>query len=95
MIGGHQRLVAACRLGLDTVPVIFVDLSPERAKLLYLALNRISGDWDRELLARLLADLSEAPDIDIGLSGFAEDEIANLLESLDTREKRASRPHDG
>ena len=34
IIGGHQRLVAARRLGLETVPVIFVDLSSEQAKLL-------------------------------------------------------------
>ena len=88
VIGGHQRLVAARRLGLETVPVIYVDLPPERAKLLNLALNKISGDWDQELLARLLADLQQAPDIDVGLSGFAEDEIAKLLKSLDAREKR-------
>jgi len=91
VIGGHQRLLAARRLGLDTVPVVFVDLSPEQARLLNLALNRISGDWDRELLARLLADLSEAPDVDVTLSGFAEDEIAKLLKSLEARDKR-SRP---
>jgi len=88
VVGGHQRLLAARRLGLETVPVIFVDLSPEQAKLLNLALNKISGDWDQELLARLLADLSEAPDVDIALSGFAEDEIAKLLRSLDARDKR-------
>ncbi len=88
VIGGHQRLVAARRLGLDSVPVIFVDIPAEQAKLLNLALNRISGEWDHELLARLLADLQQAPDIDIKLSGFAEDEIAKLLKSLDAREKR-------
>ena len=59
VIGGHQRLLAARRLGLDTVPVVFVDLSREQARLLNLALNRISGDWDQELLARLLADLQD------------------------------------
>ena len=88
VVGGHQRLLAARRLGLETVPVIFVDLSPEQAKLLNLALNKISGTWDQELVARLLADLKEAPDVDISLSGFAEDEVAKLLKSLDTREKR-------
>ena len=91
VIGCHQRLLAARRLGFASVPVIFVDLSPEQAKLLNLALNKISGDWDRELLARLLADLSEAPDVDVTLSGFAEDEIAKLLKSLEARDKR-SRP---
>ncbi len=88
IIGGHQRLVAARRLGLETLPVIYVDVTPEQARLLNLALNRISGDWDRELLARLLAELADVPAIDLSLSGFDEDEIAKLLKSLDAREKR-------
>ena len=88
VIGGHQRLVAARRLGLKTALVVFVDLSDEQAKLLNLALNRISGDWDQELLARLLAELNETPNVDISLSGFAEDEIAKLLKTLDARERR-------
>ena len=88
VIGGHQRLLAARRLGLETVPVIYVDLSPGQAKLLNLALNKISGDWDQELLARLLSDMQEAPDVDISLSGFDEDEVAKLLKGLDARERR-------
>ena len=46
VIGGHQRLLAARRLGLTTVPVTWLDLSPEQARLLNLALNKISGTWD-------------------------------------------------
>jgi hypothetical protein len=88
VIGGHQRLVAARRLGLATVPVTFLDLSIEQASLLNLALNKISGTFDDALLARLLADLQSSPDIDLSLSGFGEDEIADLLRSLETREKR-------
>ena len=88
VIGGHQRLVAARRLGLATVPVTFLDLSIEQARLLNLALNRITGSWDEALLARLLGDLQATPDIDLTLSGFGEDEIADLLRSLDTRETK-------
>ena len=88
VIGGHQRLLAARRLGLETVPVIFVDVTAEQAKLLNLALNRISGEWDQELLARMLADLKETPNVDISLSGFDEDEVAKLLKGLDARERR-------
>ena len=88
VVGGHQRLLAARRLGYATVPVVFVDLSAERAKLLNLALNRISGSWDEELLARLLHDLDAAPDVDLALSGFQEDELRQLLKSLESREKR-------
>ena len=64
VVGGHQRLVAARRLGYKTVPVIFVDLNPEQSHLLNLALNRISGDWDEQLLARMLADLQHADGVD-------------------------------
>ena len=85
---GHQRLLAARRLGYKTVPAVYVDLSPEKARLLNVALNKISGDWDQELLARLFADLETAPGIDLSLTGFADDEIAKLMKSLDARERR-------
>ncbi|MCH8199829.1 MAG: ParB N-terminal domain-containing protein, partial [Chloroflexi bacterium] len=88
VIGGHQRLVVARRLGMKTVPVVFVDLTPEQARLLNIALNRISGSWDDELLARALADLNEQPDLDVTLSGFDDDELAKLLKSLDARDRR-------
>ena len=74
VVGGHQRLVAARRIGLKTVPVIFVDLSPEQSHLLDLALNKISGDWDDQLLARMLADL-QANAVDLDVSGFGADEM--------------------
>jgi DNA modification methylase len=87
IIGGHQRLVAARRLGLATVPVTYLDLSIEQARLLNLALNKISGSWDDQLLARMLADL-QASEVDLSLSGFSEDELEDLLLSLNVREKQ-------
>ena len=74
VIGGHQRLTAARRLGYKTVAVIFLDITLEQARLLNLSLNKISGDWDQELLARLLADLAPVEGIDLSVSGFGEDE---------------------
>ena len=88
VIGGHQRLVAARRLGLTSLPVTWLDVTVEQGRLLGLALNRISGSWDDALLARLLADLQATPDLDLTLSGFGEDEIKDLLRSLETRERR-------
>ena len=88
VIGGHQRLVAARRLGYDAVPVVLVDLSQEQARLLNVALNKIAGTWDQELLARLLKDLSIVPELDLSLSGFSEDELQKLLKSLEARDKR-------
>jgi DNA modification methylase len=88
VIGGHQRLIAARRLGLKQVPVIFLDLSPEQARLLNLGLNRIGGTWDQELLARLLAELKDVPDVDLSLAGFSEDELMKYLKGLESQEKR-------
>jgi len=87
VVGGHQRLVAARRLGYKHVPVIFVDLSPEQSHLLNLALNKISGDWDEQLLARMLADL-QANAVDLEVSGFDADEINRLLRGLEASDKR-------
>jgi DNA modification methylase len=86
VIGGHQRLLAARRLGMKTAPVIFVDLTVEQSRLLNVALNQINGEWDEELLARMLSDLQ--PLADLTLTGFDEDELDKLLKSLDVREKR-------
>ena len=48
LIAGHQRLIAARRCGLATVPVILLDLSAEHARLRNVALNRIGGEWDAD-----------------------------------------------
>ena len=50
--------------------------------------TRSAATWDEELLARMLADLQPVDDIDLTLTGFAEDELDKLLKSLDVREKR-------
>ncbi|MEZ4503052.1 MAG: site-specific DNA-methyltransferase [Dehalococcoidia bacterium] len=89
VIGGHQRLVAARRAGLITVPVILLDLSPDRAHLLNLALNRIGGSWDEPLLARLIAELDAIPELDLALTGFSDQELQSLLLQLEASEKQA------
>ena len=85
VIGGHQRLLAARKLGYKTIPVVLTDLTVEQAHLLNIALNKISGSFDQELLARLLKELKEVPDIDLSLSGFEDDELKKLMKSLDAR----------
>lgn len=93
IIGGHQRLVTAQRLGLSQVPVVFVEVSEDEARLLNLALNRIQGHWDEPKLAALLQELESLPDLDLCLSGFGEEEVDELLarvEALDFEDKDES-----
>jgi DNA modification methylase len=68
--------------------VTWLDVTVEQARLLGLALNKISGSWDEQLLARLLAELQATPDVDLSLSGFGEDEVKDLLRSLSAHERR-------
>jgi len=60
IIAGHTRLRAARALGLDKVPVRYLDLDPAEAHLLSLADNKIGeiAEWDDEAVADILKDYS-------------------------------------
>ena len=81
VIAGNQRLRAAQELGWKTVPVLFVDLDLERARLWALRDNNAWGEWDEPVLAELLAELS-AGGVDLALSGFASSDLDRILASL-------------
>ena len=50
IIGGHQRYEAAKLLKYKTVPVVQLDISENDAKVLNVALNKISGEWEEDKL---------------------------------------------
>lgn len=51
VIGGHFRLEVAKQIGLDQVPVIYLNIpNLKREKELNLRLNRNTGEWDFEIL---------------------------------------------
>lgn len=79
LVGGHQRLkILVNDYGVSEVDVSVVDLDETTEKALNLALNKISGAWDEEKLAQVLADLQES-ELDISLSGFNDQEVTELL----------------
>jgi DNA modification methylase len=81
VIAGHTRLLAAIQLGLERVPVRYLDLDPADAHLLALADNKTAelADWDEEVLGAILADLAEQKlDLTAG-TGFTDGEIARLI----------------
>ena len=85
VVGGHQRLKVLADLGYETVDCVVVELDETREKALNVALNKISGAWDESKLALLIADL-DASDFDAELTGFDDDEIQQLIGSLDEGE---------
>jgi DNA modification methylase len=88
LIGGHQRLKAAKRIGLKKVPVVYVDLDKTREKALNVALNKISGEWDEPQLARILEEL-DADGYDVRLTGFDPAEMDKLFKKLAEEEPEA------
>ncbi|WP_240421638.1 ParB N-terminal domain-containing protein [Paenibacillus periandrae] len=79
MVGGHQRYKIMVNEQEHTeLAVSVVNLDEQQERLLNLALNKISGRWDDEALARLLAEL-QGDGTDLDLSGFDEGEINRLL----------------
>jgi site-specific DNA-methyltransferase (adenine-specific) len=80
IIAGHTRLRAALQLGLDEVPVRFMDLDDQSASALALADNRIGevATWNGDGLSEILADL-EANAVDLDALGWSPDELADLL----------------
>ncbi|MCR1833597.1 site-specific DNA-methyltransferase [Oceanobacillus caeni] len=78
VVGGHQRLKVLASMGRTEVECVVVELDEEKEKALNVALNKISGDWDKEKLAVLMTDL-DAADFDVSLTGFDAAEIDDLF----------------
>ena len=81
VIAGHGRLMAAKEEGIEEVPCVLVDYLTEAQKKAYiLADNRYAQDagWDEEML-KLEIEALDGMDFDVSLTGFNEDEIADLF----------------
>ena len=78
VVGGHQRLKVLMDMGLTEVDCVVVEMDEGKEKALNIALNKISGDWDKDKLALLIADLQGA-DFDVSLTGFEPAEIDDLF----------------
>jgi len=86
IVAGHGRVMAAHKLGLDTLPTIdAAHLTEAQRRAYVLADNRTALDagWDNDLLKIELQDL-EAAGFDLTLTGFDLGEIAAL--TLDATE---------
>ena len=74
VIGGHFRLKVANDLGMETVPVVYLDIPDvEKEKELNIRLNKNHGDWDYELLAEFDASL-------LGDIGFTSEELDDIFQ---------------
>jgi len=80
VIGGHFRLKVVKQLGIDKVPVVYVDIPDiEKEKELNLRLNRNTGEFDFKLLAEF--DQNFLSDV-----GFSSEELDDIFPTEDTPE---------
>ena len=86
LIGGHQRLTVLSDLGYKEVQCVQVRIEDEnKVKALNVALNKITGAWNEELLADLMVDLQDA-DFNLDLTGFEAPEIDQLFSKVHNKE---------
>lgn len=88
IIAGHCRVMAAQKLGLETVPTITATGWSEAQKRAYVIVdNRLAENagWDAEMLKTEFADLDELG-FDLSLLGFDDSEMADLLADDETTE---------
>lgn len=78
VVGGHQRLKVLLDMGITEVECVVVEMDEEKEKALNIALNKISGEWDKDKLALLISDL-QGTDFDVSLTGFEPAEIDALF----------------
>ena len=85
IIGGHQRVEVLKSMGWHEVDCVVVDIDKTKEKALNIALNKITGAWDKDLLADLIKDLQDS-DFDVSFTGFDPPEIDELFNSVHTKE---------
>lgn len=81
IIGGHQRVNVLKSLGYDEIECIIIEIDKTKEKALNIALNKITGEWNKELLADLITDLQDS-DFDVGFTGFEPPEIEQLFNTV-------------
>lgn len=99
IIGGHQRATVLEDIGETEADVVVLDLNKSDEKALNIALNKIGGQWNEDLLRAALSDLQEigglqlatktgysAPDLDVVLTPPAPKETAAPAPGMDRME---------
>jgi ParB-like nuclease domain len=82
ILAGNHRYMAAVEAGLQSVPVIWVDVDDDRALRILLADNKTSDDasYDQTALADILSELANTSDL-LG-TGFDGDDLDQLIADL-------------
>jgi len=91
IVDGEHRWRAAQRLGYESVPVVFVDMTVEQMKIATLRHNRARGSEDIDLASSVLRDLAALGALDWAQDSLMMDdvELERLLEDVPAPEALA------
>jgi ParB-like chromosome segregation protein Spo0J len=81
IVAGHGRVMAARKIGMETVPCIRLGhLTPAQVRAYVIADNKLAlnAGWDEAMLKAELDILKEGG-FDLGLTGFSEEELESIL----------------
>ena len=87
IIGGHQRWSVLKTLGYTEVDCVIIEIDKTKEKALNIALNKVTGEWNKELLADLIKDL-QSLDYDVSFTGFDPPEIDELFNEVHSKETK-------
>lgn len=87
IIGGHQRATVLQTLGYDEIDCIVIEIDKTKEKALNIALNKITGEWNQELLADLIEDLQKS-DFNVDFTGFEPPEIEQLFNKVHDKKSK-------
>jgi ParB-like chromosome segregation protein Spo0J len=81
IIGGHQRVNVAKQMGIEEVPIFYIDLSEDKEKELNLRLNKNLGEWDYDILANNF-DIETLMDV-----GFSEGQLGLTDQEYESKDE--------
>lgn len=81
VISGHQRLNVLKYLNVDEIECVTVEMNETEEKALNIAMNKVSGEWNEQLLADLIVDL-QSVDFNVDLTGFEAPEVEQLFSKV-------------
>lgn len=83
IIKGHQRRTVMIDMGFTHAWVTVLEIKDkQKEKALNIALNKITGKWDNEILKNLLLEL-DLNGYDFTVTGFHRDELEDLIQLTD------------
>lgn len=83
LVVGHGRLMAAMKLKMESVPVIYQDFESEAEEYAYMVADNATSSWSDLDLDLIKTESLELPDFDIDMLGLKNFQICEMAEEED------------